>query len=179
MQVLGVLFTAAYLSLVFVLSLYGLHRCWILYLYFRHYKWAKPALVPSATAPWPIVTVQLPVYNERYVVERLIDTVCRMDYPKDLLEIQVLDDSTDDTRELVAAKVRTLQAQGIGITHVHRSDRVGYKAGALEAGLNQARGGIHGDIRCGLPAAFRFLVENYPLFSERPDWYGAARVGAI
>src|SRR3954467_6940332 len=90
-------FTVIYLCLIFVLSLYGLHRCWILYLYFRHYKWAPPMAVPPDPNPWPVVTVQLPVYNERYVVERLIDGVCALDYPRDRLEIQVLDDSTDDT----------------------------------------------------------------------------------
>src|ERR1041384_6510502 len=111
MQVLCIVFTVAYLSLVFVLSLYGLHRCWILFLYFRYYKWAQPLSVPEIKGQWPRVTVQLPVYNERYVVERLIESVCRMSYPRDRFEVQVLDDSTDDTRERVAAKVEALRAQ--------------------------------------------------------------------
>src|SRR2546423_500555 len=90
-------FMASYLALIALLSLYGIHRYWILYLYFKYYKWAEPVPTPELPAQLPVVTIQLPVYNERYVVERLIDAVCRIDYPRDLLEIQVLDDSTDDT----------------------------------------------------------------------------------
>jgi cellulose synthase/poly-beta-1,6-N-acetylglucosamine synthase-like glycosyltransferase len=84
------LFMAAYLTLIVLLSLYGIHRYWILYLYYRYYKWAKPTPVPALPDPLPIVTVQLPVFNERYVVERLVEAVCRMDYPKERLEVQVL-----------------------------------------------------------------------------------------
>src|SRR5664279_3278631 len=97
MQTISHLFMLVYLSLIVLLSFYGIHRYWILYLYFRYYKWARPVSVPALPEMLPMVTVQLPVYNERYVVERLIDAVCRLDYPQDRLEIQVLDDSTDDT----------------------------------------------------------------------------------
>jgi cellulose synthase/poly-beta-1,6-N-acetylglucosamine synthase-like glycosyltransferase len=140
MYVLSTLITSFYLFLIFLLSLYGLHRCWILYLYFRYYKWAPPRQVPVMAGEWPKVTVQLPVYNERYVVDRLIDCVSRMDYPRERLDIQVLDDSTDDTREIIAAKVAALQAQGVVISHVRRPNRIGFKAGALEAGLQQSDG---------------------------------------
>src|ERR1017187_2845989 len=110
MQTMSHIFMVVYLSLLFLLSLYGVHRYWILYLYFRYYKWAEPVPVPALPVELPIVTVQLPVYNERYVVERLIDAVCRMDYPRERLDIQVLDDSTDDTGDIVRAKVKQLRA---------------------------------------------------------------------
>src|SRR5262245_26504835 len=97
MQSIGQGFMGVYLFLIVLLTLYGVHRYWILFLYFRYYKWAKLAPPLELPAPLPRVTVQLPVYNERYVVERLIDSVCRLHYPRELLEIQVLDDSTDDT----------------------------------------------------------------------------------
>src|SRR5882724_10795920 len=111
---------AAYLFLIVLLSFYGLHRYWILYLYFRYYKWAPPVSLPEMPAARPRVTVQLPVYNERYVVERLIDTVCAFDYPRDRLEIQVLDDSTDDTAQIAQARVSRWKQEGFFITHVRR-----------------------------------------------------------
>lgn len=88
----------------------------------------------------PRVTVQLPLYNERYVAKRLIDTVSQLDYPKELLEIQVLDDSDDDTYDLVAEKVRFYKKKGLQIDHITRSDRQGFKAGALQNGLEIANG---------------------------------------
>src|SRR4026209_566965 len=89
---------------------------------------------------WPQVTVQLPVFNEKYTVERLLHAVTRLDYPTDLLQIQVLDDSTDDTFELIARLVEEYQARGVNIALIHRVDRKGYKAGALEYGLQSATG---------------------------------------
>lgn len=140
MHLLCDLLMGLYLCLIALLSLYGIHRYWILYLYFRYYKWAKPAAVPVLKGPLPAVTVQLPIFNERYVVERLMEAVCRLDYPRDLLEIQILDDSNDDTQQIVAAKVSQLRAQGFNAVHLHRMDRTGFKAGALEAGLAKAKG---------------------------------------
>ena len=106
------LFMSVYSSLLLVLGLYGLHRYWILYLYYRHFKWVAPRGVPSMPDPFPVVTIQLPLFNERYVAERLIESVTQLDYPKDRLEVQVLDDSTDDTTAIVAAKVAELRQQG-------------------------------------------------------------------
>ncbi|NNM31701.1 MAG: glycosyltransferase [Gemmatimonadetes bacterium] len=88
----------------------------------------------------PAVTVQLPVYNEKHVIERLIDAAARLEYPRHRLEIQVLDDSTDETRTLASVRVAHWRSQGILIQHVHRTRRVGYKAGALAAGMARARG---------------------------------------
>src|SRR5579871_2952426 len=140
MQSVSQIFLAVYLVLIALLSLYGIHRYWILYLYFRYYKWAKPVPVPPLPDPLPVVTVQLPVYNERYVVERLVDAVCRLDYPRDRLEIQVLDDSTDDTGDIIRAKIEHLRAEGFVIERIHRQKRTGFKAGALAEGLTCSRG---------------------------------------
>src|SRR5207248_11026982 len=90
--------------------------------------------------PTPIVTIQLPLYNEMYVADRLIDAVCRIDYPRDRLEIQVLDDSIDETRSIAELAVRRFEAQGVEIKYYHRADRRGFKAGDPEAGLIAPRG---------------------------------------
>ncbi len=121
-----------------LLLLYGSHRYLIVRLYYRNRRAApKPHDPPD---PWPSVTVQLPVYNERYVVERLIRSVARLDYPGDRLEVQVLDDSTDDTADIAQACVEALRRDGRAISHVRRGDREGFKAGALAEGLKTAGG---------------------------------------
>ncbi len=127
-----------YLVVLSILGVYGFHRGLLLYLYWRHRrKSPKPA---GHFEELPVVTVQLPMYNEMYVAERLLGGVATIDYPKDKLEIQVLDDSTDETTEIAKAKVDELKAQGFDITYLHRQNRVGFKAGALEAGLQVAKG---------------------------------------
>ena len=89
---------------------------------------------------FPVVTLQLPIYNEMYVIERLINAACEIDYPIDKLELQVLDDSTDETVEIVENIVKEYQLKGFDIKHIHRDDRTGYKAGAFKEGLVTARG---------------------------------------
>jgi cellulose synthase/poly-beta-1,6-N-acetylglucosamine synthase-like glycosyltransferase len=126
-----------FLTLV-ILSIFGMHRYIMLYLYFKH-RDRRAASLPLPAA-LPRVTVQLPLYNEMYVVERLLESVTRIRYPKELLEIQVLDDSTDETVTIARAAVARYRAEGHDIHYLHRSDRTGYKAGALDAGLKQARG---------------------------------------
>ena len=133
---------AIYFAILMVLSFYGAHRYLMMMLYKRY---AKGKSDPVAIDSWsedalPVVTIQLPLFNERYVAERLIEQVCLMEYPSDKLEIQVLDDSTDDTTELAQRVVDAKRAQGIDITLIHRTNREGYKAGALEEGLAVARG---------------------------------------
>jgi cellulose synthase/poly-beta-1,6-N-acetylglucosamine synthase-like glycosyltransferase len=88
----------------------------------------------------PIVTIQLPLYNEKYVAKRLIDAVCEIDYPKDKLQIQVLDDSDDDTADLIKSIIDEYKLKGLDIIHMHRTDRTGYKAGALKEGIKKAKG---------------------------------------
>lgn len=129
---------ALYYSILTVLAFFGIHRFLLVLVYLRTRK--RQPVRPPDPAVWPVVTVQLPLYNEMYVAERLIEAVCRLDYPRERLEIQVLDDSTDETREIVARMVEIYRGQGIDIHHLHRIDRSGFKAGALEAGLARARG---------------------------------------
>jgi cellulose synthase/poly-beta-1,6-N-acetylglucosamine synthase-like glycosyltransferase len=126
-----------FLTLV-ILAVFGIHRNVMVYLYFRHKDRRALPLPPPQTLP--PVTVQLPLYNEMYVVERLLESVCAIDYPKELLEIQVLDDSTDETQKIARAAVARYKEQGFDIHYLHRTDRRGFKAGALEAGLQAARG---------------------------------------
>ncbi|MBI4616632.1 MAG: glycosyltransferase [Planctomycetes bacterium] len=127
-----------YFIIIGLLSLCGLHRYMMLYLYFRHRKESpQPA---SHFKELPLVTIQLPFYNELYVAERAIEHVCRMRYPKERMEIQVLDDSTDETTEICRRKVLEYQNRGFDIELYHRDDRTGYKAGALKRGLESARG---------------------------------------
>ena len=127
-----------YFACLLALSAYGAHRWYLVWLYRRHR--ASIHRPPSRFDPLPVVTVQLPLYNEMYVAERLIGAVCALDYPRDRLEIQLLDDSTDETVEIVAAEVARRRSQGFDIVHCRRDDRVGYKAGALAAGQARARG---------------------------------------
>lgn len=95
---------------------------------------------PSTPARWPRVTVQLPLYNERYVVRRLLEHVAALDYPRHLLDVQILDDSTDDTTHILSAEVARHRANGLRIAHLHRPTRDGYKAGALQHGLESGTG---------------------------------------
>jgi cellulose synthase/poly-beta-1,6-N-acetylglucosamine synthase-like glycosyltransferase len=128
----------AYAGLLVLLSIFGVHRYAMTYLYFRH-KYQLPTPKGRFEA-LPRVTVQLPIFNELYVTDRLIDAVARLDYPRELLQIQVLDDSTDETRAIARARVEELRERGVDIAYVHRVDRTGFKAGALEHGLATATG---------------------------------------
>jgi cellulose synthase/poly-beta-1,6-N-acetylglucosamine synthase-like glycosyltransferase len=127
-----------YFIVLFILALYGLHRYWLVYDYYRYSK-NVPAAPPPVT-DWPRVTIQLPIYNERYVIERLVEAISRFDYPPELLDVQVLDDSTDETQEVARNCVDRFAAQGMPIVYIHRCSREGYKAGALENGLQTANG---------------------------------------
>ncbi len=124
-----------YLISLLALGLFGLHKYFLLYTY-RKYK-NQPPPVPPEPSEWPRVTVQLPIYNERYVVKRLLKAAVNLDYPKDKLHIQVLDDSTDQTVRLVARLVKVLQERGFRIDHVRREKRIGFKAGALAYGVER------------------------------------------
>ena len=137
--VFGWLLVAAYFAVMAALSVWGLHRYQLIYLY-RKYRDQAAGPPAKRFDRLPKVTVQLPVYNEPYVVEDLIETVCRLDYPRELLQIQVLDDSTDETGPIARAAVERLAAQGCPIEYCRRPHRRGYKAGALQAGLSAARG---------------------------------------
>jgi len=153
-----------YYAVLGILALFGAHRAYLVALYFRHRDEAPTT--PPAPEEWPVVTVQLPLYNEMYVARRLVDAVCRFDYPKDRLEIQVLDDSTDETQNVVAEIVEELAQRGFDIHHLHRKDREGYKAGALEAGLGVARGDLIAVFDADFIPPEKFLRETVPHFSK-------------
>jgi len=124
------------ISMLFIF-LYSIAQAHLVYRYVKAKR--KPFLSPLVNIE-PLVTIQLPVFNERYVIERLIDAVLKLDYPKNKIEIQVLDDSTDSTTSIIAAKVKAAQQQGFDIVHIHRVNREGFKAGALKEAMNIAKG---------------------------------------
>ena len=131
-------FVVVYFAILCILSIYGIHRFVMATLY-RIYR--KDIPHPDAKfSDLPRVTIQLPMFNERYVIERLIDAVCEIRYPREKLQIQVLDDSIDETQKIAADAVARKREQGFDIVYIHRDDRTGFKAGALEAGLKTATG---------------------------------------
>ncbi len=137
-QVLRWLVTGTYLGLMAMIGLYGVHRYWLVYLFGRHRR-TRPRPDVRYT-DLPRVTVQLPIFNEGLVVHRIIDAACAIDYPTDRLQVQVVDDSTDDSAELARLRVEHWAARGVDIQYLHRTDRTGYKAGALQAATPSATG---------------------------------------
>ena len=127
-----------YAACVVLLSVYGFNSLVLTWLYLRHRHDAVPT--PSPPAEWPRVTVQLPIYNEMHTVERLLHAAAGLDYPRDRLEIQVLDDSTDATSRVASRVVARLRHRGTDIVHITRRDRSGFKAGALAEGMTTAKG---------------------------------------
>src|SRR5499427_7566801 len=132
------LWTVCYFFVVLVLSAYGIHRYLIIHLYFKN-RHRKPAL-PARFDELPVVTVQLPIYNEVHVIERLLKSISEIEYPIEKLEIQVLDYSTDETYQLSQREVAKLRARGFDAVVLRRENRVGFKAGALDYGFQKARG---------------------------------------
>jgi cellulose synthase/poly-beta-1,6-N-acetylglucosamine synthase-like glycosyltransferase len=153
-----------YFFVLSILAIYGWHRYYLVYLYMKH----KGHVPPPLPAPkiLPPVTVQLPIFNEMYVADRLIDAVCEIDYPKELLEIQVLDDSTDETSEIAELAVRRHAARGFNIAYLHRVDRRGFKAGALEAGLKVASGRFIAIFDADFVPSRDFLLRTLPYFAN-------------
>jgi cellulose synthase/poly-beta-1,6-N-acetylglucosamine synthase-like glycosyltransferase len=155
---------AIYYLILGTLAAYGVHRLALVALYYRtRHRAPGPAPVP---AEWPRVTVQLPLFNEMYVAERLIRAVAQLDYPRDRLEIQVLDDSTDETRWIVARQVELYRQQGLPIRHLHRLDRTGFKAGALAAGQAEARGELVAVLDADFVPRPDFLRRAVPHFDD-------------
>jgi cellulose synthase/poly-beta-1,6-N-acetylglucosamine synthase-like glycosyltransferase len=169
-----------YFFVLSILAIYGWHRYYLVYLYMKNRgKAPNPALPPPALTELPRVTVQLPIYNEMYVADRLIDAVCELDYPRDLLEIQVLDDSTDETTEIAELAVRRHAARGFDITYLHRVDRRGYKAGALEAGLKVAKSNFIAIFDADFVPSPDFLQKTLPYFTHPKIGMVQARWGHI
>lgn len=157
-------FLFIYFSVLAVLSAYGSHRYWMAYLYYRHKRCRPTPKGPLATLPR--VTVQLPIYNEMYVVERLIDAVCRIEYPREILEIQVLDDSSDQTCRIAQARVAHWREKGIDIGYVRRGSRLGFKAGALANGLRLAKGECIAVFDADFVPGPDFLNRTVPFFAD-------------
>jgi cellulose synthase/poly-beta-1,6-N-acetylglucosamine synthase-like glycosyltransferase len=171
------LILATYFFVLVILAVYGWHRYYLVYLYMKH-KDRQPEPAGVFETP-PRVTVQLPIYNEMYVADRLINAVCQLDYPRELLEIQVLDDSTDETRGVAEQAVRRNVARGIDITYIHRTDRSGYKAGALEAGLKIAKGEYIAIFDADFTPTADFLRRTIPYFTNPKIGMVQARWGHI
>jgi cellulose synthase/poly-beta-1,6-N-acetylglucosamine synthase-like glycosyltransferase len=128
-----------YFVVLILLATYGIHRYTLVYLYYRNKK-NRTTEPGQRFSELPRVTVQLPIFNEQFVIDRLLQAICRLDYPREKLEIQVLDDSTDETVEVARGLVEHYCAQGYPITYHHRTNRAGFKAGALHEGLKWASG---------------------------------------
>ncbi len=159
-----ILFVIYIVSLLFLFC-YGFIQIHLVYKYLRQ---KRKAILPNDhhLQHFPFVTVQLPVYNESLVIERLIDAVTLFDYPLDKFEIQVLDDSTDETKEIIAQKVAYYQARGWQIEHIHRVKRTGYKAGALQEGLQTARGEFIALFDADFVPPPDFLQRTLPAFTS-------------
>ena len=154
-----------YFISLLILFAFGAHGFVMVYHYMkqRGMERIQPPLIQT-----PRVTVQLPLFNELYVANRLIDAVCALEYPKDKLEVQVLDDSTDETVELVAAAVTQYRALGYDIKHIHRTNRTGYKAGALKHGLETASGEFVAIFDADFVPNKDFLIMTIPHFFTDP-----------
>jgi cellulose synthase/poly-beta-1,6-N-acetylglucosamine synthase-like glycosyltransferase len=132
--------TGLYLAMLLLVALFGLHRWHLVYLYYKHRK--NSPKNPKQFQELPTMTIQLPMYNEPFVAERIISKTCEIEYPREKLQIQVLDDSTDNTPEIAREVVARFAAAGHNIVYIRRDNREGYKAGALENGLKTATGEI-------------------------------------
>jgi Glycosyltransferases, probably involved in cell wall biogenesis len=158
------------------LFLYGINNYYMIYLFLRkvkketsgNQKFLKQFWSNHSKDMLPKVTTQLPVYNERHVVERLIKAVVNIDYPKELHEIQVLDDSNDETRDIVSELVNKYRAIGFNIKHVVRDNRDGFKAGALNLGMEKAEGEFLAIFDADFVPDKDFLYDTIPFFYERP-----------
>jgi cellulose synthase/poly-beta-1,6-N-acetylglucosamine synthase-like glycosyltransferase len=157
--------TNALLSLL--LAVYGLYSLILAFLYLRH-RTVEDAAPAIDGAVLPPVTVQVPVYNEQHVVERVVDALAAVNYPRDRLEIQILDDSDDKTTELAEARVALYRGQGLNIAVLRRADRGGYKAGALASGLAQASGDYIAIFDADFCPEPDFLLQTIPHFLSRP-----------
>jgi cellulose synthase/poly-beta-1,6-N-acetylglucosamine synthase-like glycosyltransferase len=168
----------SYFFILVILAFYGWHRYYLVYAYMKN-KDRVPGPPPVWEGPLPPVTIQLPIYNEMYVVDRLLQATVRIDYPRELLEIQVLDDSTDETTEVASRAVERLVAQGYDVTFIHRTDRYGFKAGALDAGLKVARGKFVAIFDADFIPSVDFLQKTIPYFQDEKIALVQARWGHV
>ncbi|MFT4733139.1 MAG: cellulose synthase/poly-beta-1,6-N-acetylglucosamine synthase-like glycosyltransferase [Algoriphagus sp.] len=159
---MDLVFLIAYLVPLAIIFLYCLMQFSLIVSHFKY----KPAEIINPQAELPLVTIQLPIYNEKYVVNRLIDSITKIDYPLNKLEIQILDDSNDITTSLLEAKVIEYQEKGFDIQLIRRPDRVGYKAGALKYGLQDIKGEFIAIFDADFVPSIDFLKKTVPLFQD-------------
>lgn len=169
-----------YAFALFVITLYGLNHLWLAWRFARTRKMIQgpvPEALPpgSLAASPPLVTIQIPLYNEALVADRVVAACARLDYPAERMEIQVLDDSTDDTVEVVAGSVRFWRKQGVRIVHIRRTHRTGYKAGALAEGLKMARGELIAMFDADFVPPRDFLRQLVPHFDATDVGFVQAR----
>lgn len=155
-----------YILVVSLLFLFGINFFYMTLVAWRRRSAKSPAISTLPGGASPQVTVQLPIYNEMYVAERVIEAATALDYPKELLQIQVLDDSTDDTAEIAALAVNRFRQRGFDISLHHRNDRRGYKAGALQEGLQEATGEFIAMFDADFVPPADFLQRVLPHFQE-------------
>lgn len=162
MEVLVIVGYSVSLILIFIFSLGQLNLA-------LHYRRKSPKEKEQEIEPesWPMVTIQLPIYNEKYVVNRLIDSVVNFNYPKDRFDVQVLDDSTDETSEMIAKKLAEYSDIGIEINHIRRKDREGFKAGALRYGTDIARGELIAVFDADFLPKKDFLKKTVTFFDDK------------
>jgi cellulose synthase/poly-beta-1,6-N-acetylglucosamine synthase-like glycosyltransferase len=176
------LYTIMHFTALTGLALYGAHRIWLLLSWHRESRRANPkglARPPDAAESFPLVTVQLPIYNERFVAARLIDASAILQWPKDKIEIQVLDDSDDDTGRIIDERIRYWSKKGISINVLRRKDRSGFKAGALSYGLTKANGEFIVVFDADFLPTPDFLLRTTPHFSDRKIGMVQARWGFL
>ncbi|MEO8446064.1 MAG: cellulose synthase family protein [bacterium] len=157
---------AAYIISLTILFFFGSHGFNMIYYYFKTYSMRTVDLSEEEffMEEYPVVTIQIPLYNEEYVITRLIDSVLRMDYPKDKLEIQILDDSTDESTKIIEEHIKKYVNEGFDIKHIHRTNREGFKAGALKAGLETAIGEYVAVFDADFIPRKKFLKRTIPYF---------------
>jgi cellulose synthase/poly-beta-1,6-N-acetylglucosamine synthase-like glycosyltransferase len=165
---------AVYLLMMIALTVYVLNYLYLALVGLKYRRGLRPAALTDPV-PWPRVTVQLPIYNELYVAARLISAAAALDYPRESLEIQILDDSTDETTALVAAEVARHRARGIDMAHLHRASRRGFKAGALSDGLAVAKGEFVAIFDADFLPASDFLRRMLPRFDHERVAFVQAR----
>ncbi len=160
------LILSAYIISLTILFFFGAHGFNMIYYYFKTFNLRTKDLNEEDffMNEYPSVTIQIPLFNEQYVITRLIDAVLRMDYPKDKLEVQILDDSTDETTAIISEHIKKYLDEGYDIAHVHRTNREGFKAGALKAGLETAKGEYVAVFDADFIPRKKFLKRTIPYF---------------
>ncbi len=168
LQIVGEIILVVYAVSIVLITVYCLMQFHLLY-YYKKYKNQISSDLDSqgkTTESWPMVTIQLPIYNELYVTPRLLEAIAQLDYPKDCYEIHVLDDSTDETKELLSKEVEYYKARGFNISHITRTDRRGYKAGALKDAMPIAQGEFIAIFDADFLPKVNFLKETIKHFNH-------------